>query len=73
MGYYETSAKEDTGVTDLLEDIFEVIIENKLKQMQQGNPEEDSPNHQKPFELKPHRHSEVGNKKQKEQQKKGCC
>ena len=62
MGYYETSAKEDIGVTDLLEGIFEVIIENKLKQMEQGNPEEDSPNYQKPFGLEPHRHSQVGNK-----------
>ena len=74
MKYFETSAKTDVGVKELMEHIFEQILAEKRKdvspqdQVQQSLPQDDS------FTLKAHRHSLVGNQHQKEEKrKKGCC
>ena len=69
MSYFETSAKSDVGVTELMTHICKITYTNKKKNM----PAEDPQN--APFPLDRVRHSEVGAKQHKAEAKKkgGCC
>ena len=68
MAYYETSAKLDLGVADLMSHIFKITHAYKKKNMPKVPDENPS------FALDRVRHSEVATREQKEQKKKkGCC
>ena len=69
MNYFETSAKADLGVQDLMEHIFAKTYSYKKKNMPkvpEANPA---------FPLDRVRHSEVATKEHKDNKKKkgGCC
>ena len=68
MAYFETSAKADLNVGDLMQHIFKITYNYKKKNTVT------EPEDKKSFTLEKARHSEVGNQKQKaEKQKKGGC
>ena len=71
--YIETSAKTEQGIRELMEDIFEQILEEKLRQMAQEEPTpEECKSNPESFKLRSTRHSITESMPTKNEKRK-CC